>query len=290
MHVRSEPVLRRDGPRPLVAERRNVGRYDVYVRAAGATYVAGPAWSGNPSPDADGALEALVTFTPSDAEANYFSVVAVSGAAESALSRELSTGTPIPCHADSCATRTACDFGNLADGTSCDSGGDPCVGLCLGGQCGAPSGANAAGTDVVLDRLRLTTHVSDVKLLLKGAIATDAAIDPTETGAILELRAFDDTVLYASSIAASAFTTLAPDQRFHFGGSRADDDPLASGLTRLDLRRVGSRWIVAAEAKSAELQAAALEPALTVVLRLGGTCARQLDATCEQKSDGAVCR
>jgi hypothetical protein len=264
----------------------DISRYDVYVRAAGATYVAGPAWSGNPTPAADGSLEALVTFTPSAVGANYFSVVAVIGGEESGLSHELSTGTPIACHADSCTAKTVCDFGDLPDGTSCDGGGDPCAGVCQGGQCGDSA---SASTDVALDRLRLTKRASNVRLVFKGRIATDA-IDPTESGATLELRAFDGSVLYTSSIGASAFTAVAPGQRYHFGASHAHADGLWNGLARLDLRRNGSHWIVTAEAKSAQLTAAVPEPTLTVVLRFGGTCARRLDVACDERPDGSVCQ
>src|SRR6185436_3426179 len=40
-----------------------ISRYDVYVRDAGTSYAPSPVWSGFPTPAADGALEALVTFT-----------------------------------------------------------------------------------------------------------------------------------------------------------------------------------------------------------------------------------
>ncbi len=265
-----------------------VSHYDIYVRAAGAPYPTEPAWSGSPTPADDGALEALVTFTPSAAAANYFSVVAVSGAAQSGLSHELWTGTPLPCRADSCTTQTVCDFGDLPDGTSCgDGGGDPCAGMCLGGQCGAASGP---GTDVTLYRLRFTTHASDVQLALKGRISTDVAVDPTASGATLELRASDGSVLYASSLDASAFETVAPGQRYHYGASSTDAAALSNGLTRLDFRRNGSQWIVTAEGRSGQLVDAVPEPALTVVLRLGTTCARELGASCDERPDGSVCR
>src|SRR6185369_15354799 len=78
----------------------NVIRYDVYVRNAGAPFAAKPAWSGNPLPDDSGVLSAIVPFTPAVSGANYFAVVAVSGTAASALSRELGTGSPIACHVD----------------------------------------------------------------------------------------------------------------------------------------------------------------------------------------------
>jgi hypothetical protein len=266
-----------------------ITRYDVYVRNAGAPY-GGPAWSGNPTPAADGALEALVPFSTAMTGANYFAVVAVSGTTESPLSGELWTGTPIACHVDSCTTKTSCDFGSLPDGTSCGFGGaDPCSAMCVDGVCGT-SGAGTPATDVAIDRLRFTTHSSGTKLALKGKIETEAALDPASTGAVIELRGLDDAVLYSASIAATSFTTNAAGTRFRFAASATDGDAGTNGLKRLDLRHSGSRWIVSGQASSPALADAAGEPALTLVVRLGGTCAQHLGAECEQKATVAICR
>ena len=262
-----------------------VTRYDVYVRNAGAPYGA-PAWSGNPTPGADGALEALVPFSTAMTGANYFAVVAVSGTTESPLSRELWAGTPIACRVDSCTSKTTCDFGTLPDGTSCGFGGaDPCSATCLAGECGT-SGAGTPATDVEIGRLRFTTRSSDVKLSLKGKIETDATLDPASTGAVIELRGLDGTVLYSASVDATSFTANAAGTRFHFAASATDGD----GLTRMDIRRSGAKWIVSAQAKTPALGDASAEPALTLVVRLGATCAQRLGAECERKAPTTTCR
>jgi hypothetical protein len=265
-----------------------ISRYDVYVRDAGSSYGT-PAWSGKPSPAADGALEGLVVFEPATSGTNYFAVIAVTSTAdESELSRELPTGTPVACRIDSCTSKTDCDFGAQPDGTVCDAGGvDPCGGVCVAGSCDG-SGGGAAATDVALNRLRFTTRATGVKLSLKGKFETDAAVDPTASGAVIELRSPDGSVLYSASIGPESFTANAVGNRFHFDG--ADADPAWNGLTRMDLRLTGSGWIVTAQGKSAALADASLEPALTVVVRLGTTCVRRLDAACAQKGTVAMCR
>ena len=267
-----------------------VVRYDVYVRNAGEPYGV-PAWSGNPAPGADGALEALVPFSAATAGANYFAAVAVGASSESPLSRELATGTPVACRIDSCTAKTTCDFGNLPDGTLCDVGNtDPCSAVCIDGTCGSTSGADALASEVVLDRLRFTTRAAGVKLSLKGKFATDAMLDLASTGAIFELRGPDGAVLYSASVGGASFTAAANGGRFRFHGTGQDADPAWNGLATLDFRQSGSRWIVTARAKSDALTEASQEPALTMVMRLGTTCLRRVDAECAQEATTAICR
>lgn len=267
-----------------------ISRYDVYVRNAGAPYST-PAWSGNSAPGADGALEALVPFAPAASGADYFAVVAVGASGESVLSRELSVGTPIACRFDSCNTKTSCDFGNWPDGFLCDVGtADPCSAVCLNGVCGTTSGADALASDVAIDRLRFTSRSSGIKLSLKGKFVTEAALDPASTGAVIELRGPDGTVLYTSSIAAASFAANRSGQRFRFDDSGAEGDPASNGLSRLTFRRSGSKWIVTAEARTPALMEASVEPAITLVVRLGGACMRRVGAECEQKESVSMCR
>lgn len=264
-----------------------VARYDVYVRNAGAPYAA-PAWSGNPAPAADGALEALVPFA--EADANYFAVVAVVADGESSLSRELALGTPLPCLVDSCTTKTSCDFGNLPDGTFCDAdAADPCSAVCMDGAC-TTAGADAFASDVTLDGLRFTERAAGVVLALKGRFLTEAAVDPTGTGAVIELRDPAGVVLYTASIGAAAFTANSAGTRIRFRASRANADPAWNGLTRLSFKRTGSKWLVTAQAKTSALAEAANEPAITLVVRLGGTCVRRVGAECAQKPPVSTCR
>lgn len=263
-----------------------VARYDVYVRSAGAPYDV-PVWSGNPTPTASGALEALVPFI--DADANYFAVVAVFADGESPLSRELVLGTPLPCRVDTCIAKTSCDFGNVADGTTCDANAtDPCSAMCLDGACTA-AGAGALASDVTLDGLKFTDRGAGVVLGLKGKFSTDA-LDPTASGAVIELRDPAGAVLYTAAIGPASFTANRAGTRIRFRASRADTDPAWNGLTRLAFRRTASKWLVTAQAKTAALGEAASASAITLVVRLGDTCVRRIGAECAQKPPVSTCR
>jgi len=264
-------------------------RYDVYVRDAGAPY-SGPTWSGNPVPDADGALEVLVPFSVAPAGANYFAVVVVGATGESELSRELWVGTPIACHVDSCTAKTTCDFGNAPDGMLCDAATtDPCSAACVDGACDTTAGADGLATEFAIDRWHFMRRSSDVALSLKGEFTTEAVLDMS-TGAMIELRRPDGKVLYASAVTAASFIANDTGRRFHFDASKAESDPAWNGLTRLDFRQRGSQWIVTAHAKTPALVEASDEPALTLVARFGATCVRRLEAECERKATDAICR
>lgn len=267
----------------------SVTAYEIYVRDGGSTYGTDPQWYGNPAPAADGSLSALVTFTPAASGANYFAVVGVTGSGgESALSGELPTGMPNPCRADSCVTKTACDFSNRTDGTPCDDASF-CNGLatCLAGACEA--GAPRPEEEIQVDRLRFRNATSGITLAAKGKFVVDPFIDPSQTGAIVELRAANGTVIYSSSIAAASLKAGTSGRRYRFIGRHSESDPLRNGLTRLDFRIKGSRWLVTAKAKTPELMTAFLEPSLTWVIRLGMTCVRHLDVPCEAKSSLSIC-
>lgn len=268
-----------------------VTRYDVYVRDAGAAHVNDAAWSGDPTPADDGTMSALVTFTPSASGTNYFAVVAARAADESALSAELPTGMPIACQTDHCETKSSCDFGDLPDGTSCGgASGDPCLAACRAGECGTSAGNDGSSAEVELDRLRFRSRASGVALSIKGRFTAAEPVDPASTGAVLELRTADGTLLHTASVAPAAFKSAASGRRFHFAAAGTEADTGWHGLQRLDFRQRGGRRIVIAQLETAELDSALLEPTITLVLRLGTTCVRRLDAPCAQNGSRSTCR
>lgn len=315
--------------------------YNVYVRDGGSTHGPDPQWSGNPAPAADGSLSALVTFTPAASGVNYFAVVAVGNSGkESGLSGELPSGTPNPCRADSCVTKTSCDFSNRADGTSCDdasfcNGSETCragacdasaprncddgiactvdacdeaagscthvgaagcclacddIDPCLADACAQGDCAASPGGEIEVDRIRFQRAKSGIKLASKGRFTADPLLDPSLTGAIVELQTADGVVLYSSSIAASSIKARASGRRYRFTARPSESDPLENGLTHLDFRIRGSTWVVTAKAATPDLMAAFLEPTITWMVRLGPTCVRRLDVPCRPKSELSICR
>lgn len=313
--------------------------YAVYVRDAGTTHDGAPLWTGNPVPDADGTLSALVPFTPSASGANYFAVVAVNSGAESPLSGELSTGSTDPCRNDRCATKTLCDFSAKPDGTSCDdaafcngaetcrggvcavrtprdctdesacttdacdetanactnvpspeccatcSAGDPCLAdACASGRCPTTEGAELA-----LERMRFRSRRRGVELAMRGRFLADAPLDPATTGATVELRGADGLVLHSSTVGGDLFESQPNGERHRFAVSRSAAADLEMGLRRLELRRAEGDWVVNVQMNAPDLRDAFLAPTLSVMLRLGETCARRVDATCEQRPSRSTC-
>jgi hypothetical protein len=159
----------------------------------------------------------------------------------------------------------------------------------MGGGCATSAGVDALASDVQGSRLRFTSRSSGTKLALKGKFVSGTALNPADTGAIVELRGSDGITLWTSQIAPESFTANRAGRRFRFAAGRKQDSAW-NGLTRLDFRRNGSNWIVTGQAKTPALVDAALEPSLTLVVRLGAACVRRVDAECEQKASVSLCR
>jgi hypothetical protein len=312
--------------------------YKVYVRNAGSTYGSAQ-WTGNPAPESDGALSALVTYSSATSGVNYFTVVATGGTLESGLSQELPVGEPNPCENDSCSTKTSCNFSLRPDGSPCDdasfcNGAETCrSGVCdqqiardcadaiactvdscddAAGQCthvGPPGCCVAcdvddpclaaacaqgdcsaeAGIELEVNRVRLVKKAAGITLAAKGRFVTDGAIDPAATGAEIELRAIDGTLVFRSIILPSRIRSRTSG-RYRFQSTRAESAELENGITRLDFRGKGDRWTVTLKGETPALEAASVEPTLTWLIRLGDTCTRQIDMACDQSNDKAVCR
>lgn len=314
--------------------------YAVYVRDAGEAHDGTPLWTGNPAPESDGSLSALVPFTPSDSGANYFAVVAVNDSAgESPLSGELPTGPTDPCRNDSCATKTACDFSAKPDGTSCDdvafcNGAETCRGgvcavrtardctdqsacttdacdqianactnvpsaeccstcgtgdPCLADACASGECPTASGTELALERMRFRSRRRGVELSMRGRFPAAAAVDPVTTGATVEIRGPAGRVLHSSTVGGDLFESDPNGEHHRFAVSRSAAADLEMGLRRLELRRAEGEWVVSVQMNAPDLMGAFLEPTLSVMLRLGETCARRVNAVCDQRTNASVC-
>jgi hypothetical protein len=168
---------------------------------------------------------------------------------------------------------------------ACDSL-DPCLAnACAQGDCAAES-----GSELKVNRLKLLSKKSGIKMAAKGSFTVDPSIDPSTTGAVLEMRTPDGMVVYSSSIAAQSIKVGAAGGRYRFAAARSESDFLGNGLTRLDFRIKGDTWLVTAKAETPELMDAFLEPTITWVIRLGTSCARRMDMPCNQTSILSVCR
>lgn len=167
---------------------------------------------------------------------------------------------------------------------ACDTN-DPCLATaCAQGDCSAE-----AGIEIEVNRVRLMKKASGITLAGKGRFVSDAAIDPTVSGAEVQLRAIDGSIVFRSIIGPSAIRSRTKG-RYRFTATRSQSGDLENGVTRLDLRAKGDRWTVTLKAETPVLEDASVEPTLTWLIKVGDTCARHIDMACDQSNQRAVCR
>ncbi len=191
------------------------------------------------------------------------------------------------CSVDSCDEQAGRCVHSAPPGccVACDST-DPCLAdACSQGDCSAPE-----GIDIEVNRIKLMRKHDDVKLAAKGRFYADPSIDPSETGAIVAFHASDGALLYSSGIAAQSITKGADGNRYRFAVSAAKSQLLGNGVVRLDLRVKGDLWLVTLKAQTPLLMDAFLEPTVTWSLRMGATCTRRMDMSCDQNGKLSVCR
>jgi hypothetical protein len=207
------------------------------------------------------------------------------GTCDTSASRDCSD--TLACSVDSCDEQAGRCVHTAPQGCclACDST-DPCLAeACSQGDCSAPE-----GIDIEVNRIRFMRKSEDIKLAAKGRFYADPSVDPSATGAVVEFRAADGTILYSSTIAPQSINKGADGNRYRFAVSRANSQLLGNGIIRLDLRVKGDVWLVTLKAETHLLLDAFLEPTVTWGLHLGATCARRMDMYCDQTSKMSVCR
>jgi len=193
----------------------------------------------------------------------------------------------VACTVDSCdeAAHTCTHVGPPGCCAACDSD-DPCLAdACLAGDCTAPD-----GIEIDVNRVRLLSKASGVKLAAKGrfdAAAEDA--DPSLTGAEIDLLAADGTVLFQSFIPASSFRHVAAG-RYRYVATRAESAGVENGINRLDFRVKGTEWQVTMKGDTPLLEDTVNEASLTWVLRMNAICARRLHMACDLSQQKSTCR
>lgn len=249
--------------------------YNVYVRAAGQPYP-GPIDVGMPTPDATGALAAVVPNLV-DGRTHYFSVTARTDTGmESGCSGELALGVVEPCRIDQCC-RGSCAFQAAPDGVPC-AGGEGCN-LCWGGACVA--GVEA---DLFTRELKLVDRSSGTRLHVIGRFAPTATLQPTQTGATFEVSDPLGTVLYTAAVPANFMRSNAT-RTLYYMDRRAG----IPGLLRLKFRIRRGAVRVGVIVTSDALRDALSLSGLRWVLRLGTECVRAATVSCVAKPRLIVC-
>lgn len=169
---------------------------------------------------------------------------------------------------------------------ACDTT-DPCLAdACAAGDCTAP-----AGKDIEFSRIKLLARSQSVKLVAKGKFELAEDLDPSLTGAVIEMRTADGTLVYSSTIPPYLIRSGASKGRYRYTASRSVVEPQSNGIDRLDFRVKDAKWLVTVMGDTANLADASAESSLTVSLKLGGEqCVRQMHIPCLQKNALSVCR
>lgn len=274
-----------------------VAGYRVYVRNAGGPYGT-PVDVGMPVTAADGTLSSVIEGLTASRTYHLAVAAYTDDGAESALSGELALGALNTCVIDSCASPTDCDFGTVADGTWCTHDGDTdactAIGACVAGKCTAS--ASGAGR-LAATRVNLSVRRREGRLSVHGRFLPSGGFDPKATGATLELANASGVKLYRATIPGTALdriagrtTAGAERTAFHYLGTRREARQY-NGLRVLNLFVSADGVAVTARAESPELRALLAERALRATVRLGDTCARDLDLTCRRFLTGGLsCR
>jgi hypothetical protein len=205
--------------------------------------------------------------------------------AETCSSAKTCVSTPVlcpepPCTRAICDPRTGCGTIALPDGASCTDA-DPCTEgeTCPGGACGG----GGWGNDLTRTQLTLGGGSSGTRLSARTTFWPWYPIEPTVTGAILQLVDAGGRVLYVAEIPGGAFRTNRTGTSFRFSDLR-NEVPSARGLRQLSLRIRNGAVTAGIRAAAGELDAALAEGLaagrLTWSLRLGDECARALAVSC----------
>ena len=285
----------------------DVAGYNVYVRSSGEAYGT-PEDAGLPAPDQDGLLRVVVSGL--DVRTTY--VVAatayVAGGSESDLSNEVSIGyTDVAPFVDSDRdglTDAAEDvnLNQLVDPGETDpedpdtdddgvvDGSDRCQGSSAGtavDELGCESCATLLVRTLGFERGRKRD-----RMLGRAVVVPELEIDPTISGAVIELVDAAGGSLYRAEAPGVAFAGDRARRIFKFrGGLGSEARAQANGLKTLIFKQKQRRTVVLVEAATADLAEARDTPSLTWLIRSGGTCMKVLQLTCRSTSRRATrCR
>jgi hypothetical protein len=125
------------------------------------------------------------------------------------------------------------------------------------------------------------------RLVAQGAFAPASLVDPTASGATVELRAQEDgRLLYRATVPGWAFHPDRSRTSFHYVGPRAAMVPGAEGLKRLGLRFDGTTTTVKLRAVVSGSVSRSAPARLAWMVRVGEQCVRNVDLRCTARPRG----
>src|SRR5437867_9553535 len=161
--------------------------------------------------------------------------------------------------------------------------------MSLGGGTGPATDVCAAAAEPLrVGRFLLRPRGARV-LTARGSFPLAGDFDPTVTGVSVELRGAGGEVLYGATVPPSAFDSNRRHTRFRYARTRGLVPAGADGVDRLLLRHAGdeARFLLAGSAPA--LVAAAQEPRLELVIRVGDQCARSERLLCTVGPASTAC-
>ena len=161
--------------------------------------------------------------------------------------------------------------------------------MSLGGGTGPATDVCAAAAEPLrVGRFLLRPRGARV-LTARGSFPVAGDLDPTVAGVSVELRGSGGEMLYGATVPPSAFDSNRRHTRFRYARTRGLVPAGADGLDRLLLRHAGDEGRVLLAGSAPALVAAAQEPRLELVIRVGDQCARSDSLLCTVRPARTAC-
>ena len=161
------------------------------------------------------------------------------------------------------------------------------AGVCTDSTCVSvsPSLSPVGGTAELMVRQFAANAVgTHQRLVAQGAFAPASLVDPTVSGATVELREQEDgRLLYRATVPGWAFHPDRSRTSFHYVVRRAAMVPGAEGLKRLGVRFDGTTTTVKLRAV---VSGSVSRSALAWMVRVGEQCVRNVDLRCTARPRG----
>jgi hypothetical protein len=208
------------------------------------------------------------------------------------------------CHETTCDPTRGCVSSSVRDGTGCDDG-DPCTQgeSCSAGVCGmtlAKLGRKPLGGLAVTKFVLQPAGKHGLRVTAEGYFSADGPVDPTASGARLEIHSSAGKALFELDLPGSIFKANSSRTRFVVVPARGTA-LAAAGLKRLQLRLDGPTVDVSLKGllpatvadvapTRASAAAGADDPTVAWALWLGDSCVSDPSLRCEGKSSAKRCR
>ncbi len=198
-----------------------------------------------------------------------------------------------------CRDDDACTSAERCFGGSCYSASEICpAASCASAFCDPATGCGLMPTPDGLtcepcgilepQKIVLRAEGDGGRLSLLGRFASDATVDPTSFGMLLELSD-SSGVLYSASVPAEWFTAKKDGTKFRFLAAK-DEVSATNGITSVLLRIRGSAWSVKVRAASNAVVGAIGRTPLAATLSFGFLCMSDANLACDLTPSRAICR